>query len=55
MSASNVAFVNESANRSHHSLQWGANSIAGGNLVTGQNPASARGVAEKMITLLEAA
>lgn len=32
---------------------WGANSIADGNLVTGQNPASAKGVAEKMIAVLE--
>jgi putative intracellular protease/amidase len=32
---------------------WGANSLADGNLVTGQNPASAKGVAEKMITILE--
>ena len=34
---------------------WGANSIADGNLVTGQNPASAKGVAEKMIAAMEAA
>jgi putative intracellular protease/amidase len=33
---------------------WGANSIADGKLVTGQNPASAKGVAEKMIKILEA-
>ena len=33
---------------------WEAYSIADGNLVTGQNPASAKGVAEKMIKLLEA-
>jgi putative intracellular protease/amidase len=33
---------------------WGANSIADGNLVTGQNPASAKGVAEKMIKILDA-
>ena len=32
---------------------WQANSIADGRLVTGQNPASAKGVAEKMIELLE--
>ncbi|MBS1555025.1 MAG: type 1 glutamine amidotransferase domain-containing protein [Bacteroidetes bacterium] len=31
---------------------WQANSIADGRLVTGQNPASAKGVAEKMIALL---
>jgi putative intracellular protease/amidase len=34
---------------------WQAHSIADGNLVTGQNPASAKGVAEKMISLLESA
>lgn len=33
---------------------WGAKSVADGNLVTGQNPASAKGVAEKMIAILEA-
>lgn len=33
---------------------WQENSVADGRLVTGQNPASARGVAEKMIALLEA-
>ena len=32
---------------------WSAHSIADGNLVTGQNPASAKGVAEKMIVILE--
>lgn len=32
---------------------WAPFSIADGNLVTGQNPASAKGVAEKMIKLLE--
>lgn len=32
---------------------WQANSVADGRLVTGQNPASAKGVAEKMIALLE--
>ena len=32
---------------------WQANSVADGKLVTGQNPASAKGVAEKMIHLLE--
>ncbi len=31
---------------------WQANSIADGRLVTGQNPASAKGVAEKMIQLM---
>ena len=34
---------------------WQAFSIADGKVVTGQNPASAKGVAEKMIKLLEAA
>ena len=38
----------------HAAEPWSANSIADGNLVTGQNPASARGVAEKMIAVLEA-
>lgn len=33
---------------------WQPNSIADGRLVTGQNPASAKGVAEKMIALMEA-
>lgn len=33
---------------------WSANSIADGNLVTGQNPASAKGVAEKMIAIIDA-
>lgn len=34
---------------------WQPFSVADGNLVTGQNPASAKGVGEKMVTLLEAA
>lgn len=38
----------------HAATPWSANSIADGKLVTGQNPASAKGVAEKMIALLEA-
>jgi putative intracellular protease/amidase len=38
----------------HAAANWTANSIADGNLVTGQNPASAKGVAEKMIAILEA-
>jgi len=38
----------------HTAAPWSANSIADGNLVTGQNPASAKGVAEKMIKILEA-
>lgn len=39
----------------HKVAPWQANSLADGKLVTGQNPASAKGVAEKMIKLLEAA
>jgi putative intracellular protease/amidase len=39
----------------HKTAPWQAFSIADGNLVTGQNPASARGVAEKMVKLLEVA
>lgn len=39
----------------HKTTPWGDFSVADGNLVTGQNPASAKGVAEKMIALLEAA
>ncbi len=31
---------------------WSANSIQDGNLVTGQNPASAKGVSEKIVALL---
>ena len=38
----------------HKVEPWQANSITDGNLVTGQNPASAKGVAEKMIKILEA-
>ncbi len=38
----------------HIAEPWAANSIADGRLVTGQNPASAKGVAEKMIAVLEA-
>ncbi|MFT3796150.1 type 1 glutamine amidotransferase domain-containing protein [Flavobacterium sp.] len=38
----------------YHTVEpWAPLSIADGNLVTGQNPASAKGVAEKMIKLLE--
>lgn len=37
----------------HKTGPWAAYSIADGRLVTGQNPASAKGVAEKMIGLLE--
>ncbi len=40
----------------YHTIEpWQANSIQDGNLVTGQNPASAKGVAEKMIGILESA
>ncbi|WP_449397991.1 type 1 glutamine amidotransferase domain-containing protein [Chryseobacterium wanjuense] len=38
----------------HAAEQWTANSIADGNIVTGQNPASAKGVGEKIVALLEA-
>jgi putative intracellular protease/amidase len=37
----------------HAAAVWSSHSIADGNLVTGQNPASAKGVAEKMIVILE--
>ncbi|MBP1221842.1 type 1 glutamine amidotransferase domain-containing protein [Flavobacterium sp. 1355] len=37
----------------HAAAVWSAHSIADGNLVTGQNPASAKGMAEKMIVILE--
>ena len=37
----------------HAAAPWSTHSIADGNLVTGQNPASAKGVAEKMIEILE--
>lgn len=37
----------------HAAAVWSAHSITDGNLVTGQNPASAKGVAEKMIVILE--
>ncbi|WP_379963382.1 type 1 glutamine amidotransferase domain-containing protein [Epilithonimonas sp. UC225_85] len=36
----------------HTTEPWLANSIADGNLVTGQNPASAKGVGEKIVSLL---
>jgi putative intracellular protease/amidase len=39
----------------HPAKAWTANSLADGRLVTGQNPASAKGTAEKMISVLEAA
>ena len=39
----------------HKTAPWQAFSVADGNLVTGQNPASAKGVGEQMIKLLGAA
>ena len=39
----------------HKAAPWQAFSVADGNLVTGQNPASAKGVAVKMIELLKVA
>ncbi|OOQ60578.1 type 1 glutamine amidotransferase domain-containing protein [Mucilaginibacter pedocola] len=47
------ALRNNGANYSSVAV-WQPYSIADGNLVTGQNPASATGVAEKMIAVLEA-
>lgn len=38
----------------HAAAPWSANSIADGNLVTGQNPASAKGVGEKIVAILGA-
>lgn len=38
----------------HPAAPWSANSITDGHLVTGQNPASAKGVGEKMVALLGA-
>lgn len=37
----------------HAAEAWSANSITDGNIVTGQNPASAKGVGEKIIAILE--
>lgn len=37
----------------HAAEAWSANSIADGNIVTGQNPASAKGVGEKIVAILE--
>ena len=53
-----VPFLLESALRErganfHAGEAWQSNSIADGHLVTGQNPASAQSVAEKMIEILE--
>lgn len=38
----------------HTAAPWSANSLQDGNLVTGQNPASAKGAGEKMVALLSA-
>ncbi|GAB4042681.1 type 1 glutamine amidotransferase domain-containing protein [Spirosoma litoris] len=38
----------------HAATPWSANSIADGHVVTGQNPASAKGVGEKIVNILEA-
>lgn len=38
----------------HAAAPWSANSITDGRIVTGQNPASAKGVAEKIVAILEA-
>ncbi|MFP3590914.1 type 1 glutamine amidotransferase domain-containing protein [Chryseobacterium sp. SIMBA_038] len=37
----------------HAAEAWSANSITDGNIVTGQNPASAKGVGEKIVAILE--
>lgn len=57
--AADVPFLLESAltkqgAKFHAAAPWSANSLADGNLVTGQNPASAKGVGEKMVALLAA-
>jgi putative intracellular protease/amidase len=46
--------LTEQGGKFHAAAPWSDNSIADGNLVTGQNPASARGTAQKVIALLEA-
>jgi len=38
----------------HAATPWSANSIVDGRIVTGQNPASAKGVGEKIVPLLKA-
>jgi putative intracellular protease/amidase len=48
-----TALVRQGA-KFHTAAPWSANSLADGNLVTGQNPASAKGVGEKMVALLKA-
>lgn len=45
--------LTEQGAKFHAATPWSDHSIADGNLVTGQNPASAKGVAEKMIRILE--
>lgn len=45
--------LTEQGAKFHAAAPWSAHSITDGNLVTGQNPASARGVAEKMTAILE--
>jgi len=45
--------LTEQGAKFHAAANWSAHIIADGNLVTGQNPASAKGVAEKMISILE--
>lgn len=37
----------------HAAEAWSANSITDGNIITGQNPASAKGVGEKIVAILE--
>ena len=46
--------LTEQGGKFHAAAPWSDHSIADGNLVTGQNPASARGTAQKVIALLEA-
>jgi putative intracellular protease/amidase len=48
-----TALTNEGA-IFHAASPWTSNSIADGRLVTGQNPASAKGVGEKIVSILEA-
>lgn len=38
----------------HTAAPWSANSLTDGKLVTGQNPASAKGVGEKIVAILDA-
>lgn len=44
--------LNAQGGKFHAAAPWSDHSIADGNLVTGQNPASARSTAQKMIALL---